>query len=103
MLFFYQKYWKIVGDDVSHIILEILNENRDLTYFNYTYITLVPKLPKSTSHNDFQPISLCNVIIKILTKCIANKLKGALPCLIGETQSIFVSGWLIDDNTLIAC
>lgn len=59
-------------------------------------------MAKSTFANDFWPISLYNVIMKIVTECIANRLKYIHPYLIGETQSAFVPGWLIIDNALIA-
>lgn len=34
---FYKKYWDFVGDGVTQIILQILNENRDPTEFKYYF------------------------------------------------------------------
>lgn len=51
---------------------------------------------------NLRPISLCNVIFKILSKVVCNCLKGALPELIDKAQSAFIAGRHIQDNSLIA-
>lgn len=48
------------------------------------------------------PISLCNVIFKIITKVLANKLKTILPDIISPSQGAFVVGHLISDNSMLA-
>ncbi|KAL9686745.1 hypothetical protein QQ045_031138 [Rhodiola kirilowii] len=54
------------------------------------------------SFNDFRPISLVNVAMKVITKAMANRLKGSLAHLIYVSQSAFVPGRLISDNILLA-
>lgn len=69
---------------------------------NHTFISLIPKVKSPTNPKNFCPISLCNVIYKIISKTIANRLKKIIPKLVFETQSAFMSERLISDNILVA-
>ena len=99
---FYQKFWHLVGNDVSSAVLDFLNSGIKIPEINYTHIVLIPKVKSPEKMTDFRLISLCNVIYKIISKVIANRLKTILPQLISPTQSAFVPGRLITDNVLLA-
>lgn len=87
---------------VSKTILDFLNQGISLPNFNETHIVLIPIVKKPKRVTDYRPISLCNVVYKIVSKVIANRLKKILPSIISETQSAFVHGRLITDNVLVA-
>ncbi|KAL0006083.1 hypothetical protein SO802_013644 [Lithocarpus litseifolius] len=100
--FFYQKLWHIVGDDVVFAVLDFLNNGNMLPEINHKNIVLIPKVKDLEKMSDFRPISLCNVIYKIISRVLANRLKEVLPHIISPTQCAFVLGRLITDNVLVA-
>ncbi|GKB93241.1 reverse transcriptase [Tanacetum coccineum] len=99
---FYQKFWNIVGPSTVNVMTEFFRTGIMPPNINKTLITLIPKVPSPESLKYLRPISLCNVIYKIISKVIANRLKGALPTLIDETKSAFVRGRMIIDNAIVA-
>ena len=99
---FYQKYWKIVRADVTKMVLNMLNSNMYIADINKTNIALVPKVKHPTRMKDFRPISLSNVVYKLISKTLANRLKSVLPQIISKNQSVFLSERLITDNVLVA-
>jgi hypothetical protein len=99
---FYQKHWATIGSEVCNLVLSILNSGHMNEDFNSTYIALIPKVKNPTSVTEFRPISLCNVLYKIVSKVLANRLKCVLPDIIAPTQSAFIPGRLIFDNILAA-
>ena len=102
LLLFFQHYWKIIGDEVSVAILNCLNLGSFPQSSNNTFITLIPKVKSPSLVSKFRPISLCNTFYKIVSKVVANRLKGILPNLISESQSAFQTDKAISDNILVA-
>ena len=63
---------------------------------------LIPKVNNSTKINQYRPINLSNVISKLASKVLANRLKRFLPNIVSENRSAFMSSRLITDNVLVA-
>ena len=99
---FYQHFWSTVNHDVTSSILFWLNSGTIPTPLNHTFITLVPKINSPEYAHQFCPISLCNVLYKIYSKVLANRLKKLLPSIITKHQSAFTKERLISDNILVA-
>ena len=84
------------------MVLNVLNHNLPIPELNKTNISLILKINNPKRMTDFHPISLCNVVYKLISKTLANRLKALLPHIISENQSVFTSDRLITDNVLVA-
>ncbi|KAL0458906.1 UNVERIFIED_CONTAM: hypothetical protein Slati_0517800 [Sesamum latifolium] len=73
-----------LDSDTTSCVLQFLNEGILDPTFNHTHNVLLPKCDCSERVTDFIPISLCNVIYKITSKAIANRLKPFLGSIISE-------------------
>uniref|UniRef100_A0A8I6YBV2 Reverse transcriptase domain-containing protein n=1 Tax=Hordeum vulgare subsp. vulgare TaxID=112509 RepID=A0A8I6YBV2_HORVV len=98
----YKKNWPLMGDHVVEEVLAVLNGGEIPVGWNDTVIVLIPKVKNPSRIKDLRPISLCNVIYKLVSKVIANRMKLILPEIISDNQSAFIPGRLITDNVLIS-
>lgn len=51
---------------------------------------------------EYRPISCCNLLYKVISKILANRLKVILPAAIEPNQSAFVKGRLLLENVILA-
>lgn len=68
---------------------------------NDTIIVLIPKVKVPVKTTKLMSISLCNVLVKIMTKALTNRLKLVFDEIISESQSAFIPECLITDNVMI--
>lgn len=73
-----------------------------LREITHSFIVLIPKGSNVAYVSQYRPISLCNVLYKIISKLLANRLKKVLPKLISPWQIAFVSGHKIQENTFLS-
>jgi hypothetical protein len=99
---FYQRNWPTVGSEVCKAVLAFLNDGQMDMGINATNIVLIPKVNSPSKPFEYRPISLCNVIYKLISKVLANRLKPILSHIVSPEQSAFVFGRLISDNVLVA-
>ena len=79
---FFQRNWSIVRDDVIAAVKDFFDTGIMPEGVNSTSIVLIPKISNPTKLSDYRPISLCNVIYKVISKCLVNRLRPMLDDLI---------------------
>lgn len=99
---FYQENWEWIGKDIVQSALAFFQSGYMLKELNHTFITLIPKVPNPQQVGDFWPISLCNVLYKLLAKVLVNRLRVVLGDQTSQFQNGFVPSRLISDNVLVA-
>lgn len=99
---FYQKFWDILGLSGTQFIQHIFRVDNFLFQLNATLISFISKTDVPELVSQFRPIALCNVLMKVITNVIANRLKPLMSKLIGNTHSSFILGKQAADNIIIA-
>jgi hypothetical protein len=64
-----------VRDSVLVAVLGFLNGGDMSEVINHTIIVLIPKIANPQELTQFRPISLCNVIYKLCSKVLADRLR----------------------------
>jgi hypothetical protein len=98
---FYVKYWDCIKTTVLLAVGNFFASNSLLRSQNHTFIALIPKKLGASAVNHFRPISLYNIIYKIISKLLANRLKPLLSKIISPFQTAFVPGRHIHDNSIL--
>jgi hypothetical protein len=99
---FYKHFWELCGKEIYESSVQWLQRGRFPKHMNDTNIVLIPKVDRPTSMKDLRPISLCNVVYKILSKVLANRLKPRLHRYIYVEQYAFIADRSILDNVMVA-
>lgn len=68
---------------VGLVLMELafLNDDSPLPSLNHTNIVVIPKVDSPSTEKEFRPISLCNVVVKVISKALTNQFQLILPML----------------------
>jgi hypothetical protein len=79
-------FYDLLKEDLLKVVKESQHSGKVLGSFNKTFLALIPKKKEVASFEDFHPISCCNLIYKLISKVIANRLNPILNKIISEEQ-----------------
>ena len=94
---FMNKIWHVIKHCFYKFINDFHQESISLQPINTAYISLIPKKDNPESPNDFRPISLVSMPIKILTKLLAKRAQRIILSRVSQNQYGFIKSSNIQD------
>lgn len=98
---FFQKYWPVVKPQVLSLLGGVFSTGQFPIGLNASIICLIPKCDAPEDLHQFRPISLCNVLVKVVTKVLSNRLQPLMATLTGPCQTSFIPGRSTVDNIIV--
>lgn len=98
---FYKRFWDLIGGDVCSVVQNAFIQGRVEAKLLESLVVLIPKVESPSSVKELRPISLCNVLYKVITKVLVNRLRPMMNRLIGPMQSSFLPGRGTMDNAFL--
>jgi hypothetical protein len=68
---FFLFFFDLVGSDLLEMVEDSRKKGHLSGGINATFLALIPKANKPVSFDDYRPISLCNLIYKVISKILA--------------------------------
>ena len=101
------EFFKFFWSDLKEIIFKSINcifSKKELPISQR--LGIISCLPKGEKPRQFlknwRPITLLNVMYKLISGCLSNRIKSCINDLISDTQSGFIKGRYIGENTRFA-
>jgi hypothetical protein len=94
---FFISFFDLVGEDLLKMVEDSRRNGKLCGGLNSTFLALIPKVNKPKSFDDYRPISLCNLIYKVISKILANRIKPFLSKCLSSEHLGFLKGRRIQD------
>ncbi|XP_019087314.1 PREDICTED: uncharacterized protein LOC109127232 [Camelina sativa] len=92
---------EMVGDSAIRFVYNFFQSNELPCGANEALLVLIENVERPERIMQFRPISLCNVLFKVITKVMVLRLKKLMNKLIGPAQTSFILGRLGHDNIVV--
>jgi Reverse transcriptase (RNA-dependent DNA polymerase) len=98
---FIQEKWEIMGLDIVKIIWQAFTTyTAPIEWMTY-HVILFTKNTEPKTPKDYRPISIDNILYRLLAKITTNRFQHYMNSIISKTQSDFIKGRSITDNTIL--
>lgn len=98
---FFKHSWDLVVDDLWDLVKSTFLRGDINEQIAETLLVLIPKGNNPTSLKNFRPICLCNVVFKVITKVLVNRIRPFLDELVGPFLSSFIPKRSTSDNAIL--
>ena len=98
---FFLAFFDLLGSELINVVESSISEGRVLPSLNSTFIALIPKKENPLTFTDFIPISLCNIVYRLISKVVALHLKPYLDKFISPQQFGFLKNKQITEPIAI--
>ena len=99
---FYIAAWPIIGRDFIVAVQSFFVFGFMPAGVNATILSLIPKTTTAQTLKDYRPIACCNLLYKVISKVLANRLKIIFPDAVEANQCAFIKDRLLLENVLLA-
>ena len=87
---FFKAAWDIIGSEFTIAVQSFFTKGFLPKGVNTTILALIPMKLEARHMKVYRLISCCNIIYKVISKIIANRLKVTLPDFISLNQSVLL-------------
>ncbi|XP_020685766.1 uncharacterized protein LOC110101988 [Dendrobium catenatum] len=99
---FLKNFWKLIADDVWIAVSQFMSSGELHMSWKETLIVLIPKTQNPQEVTNYQPISFCLTIYKVIAKKLLSRLEMVIHKLISADQAAFIKGRSLSDHVLLA-
>lgn len=99
---FFVAAWPILGKDFIVAIQSFFIIGFLPTGVNATILILIPRTETAQTMKEYRPIVCCNLIYKVISKVLANRLQIIFPEEVEPNQCAFIDERLLVENVLLA-
>ncbi|KAJ4802650.1 RNA-directed DNA polymerase (reverse transcriptase)-related family protein [Rhynchospora pubera] len=98
---FVQHYWALFKPYLLHTVHAFFQTGKLEPILARSNVVLIPKKEDPKEVTDYRPISVCNLVYKVISKLLSARMRCLMSRLVGCNQCAFVPGRVISDNILL--
>lgn len=96
-----QQQWGIFGPIIIDEVQKFFSTGIMKPHIAHSNLVLIPKSEAPLKVTDFRPISVCNLIYKVISKLLAKRMQPFMSSIISTSQTAFIPGREISENVLL--